>query len=182
MIETCLKCGHVNNAWTGNDSEACPQCGAIYSKVEAAMAQRQTKAQGPGFEARYDALEQRIAKRTGLGMGAWMLVLLLVVPIVWLSATQESKPRPGPDAQRARDAIEASVKAQKDHLHQAASEGQIVVGMTSAQVREAWGKPSSINRTENAYGAREQWVYGVGNYVYLRNDVVESVQTSRKQP
>jgi predicted nucleic acid-binding Zn-ribbon protein len=37
MIETCLKCGHVNSASTGDDAEACPQCGAIYSKVEGSM-------------------------------------------------------------------------------------------------------------------------------------------------
>lgn len=41
MIENCLKCGHTNNASTGDDAEACPQCGAIYSKVEMAMAARQ---------------------------------------------------------------------------------------------------------------------------------------------
>jgi hypothetical protein len=42
MIETCLKCGHVNKASTGDDSEACPQCGAVYSKVELAMAAKRT--------------------------------------------------------------------------------------------------------------------------------------------
>ncbi|MBD9395746.1 hypothetical protein [Acidovorax sp. ACV01] len=179
MIETCLKCGHVNNASTGNDSEACPQCGAIYSKVE--MAQRQSKPEAPGFEARYNSLEQNITKRTGLGMGAWMLVLMVAIPIVWLSTTQERKPRPGPDAQRAREAMEAIATAQQDRLKQAILERRVLIGMTAAQAREAWGKPSSINRTESAYGAREQWVYGIGDYVYLRNDVVESVQTSRRQ-
>ena len=38
MQKTCLKCGHVNAAATGDALEACPACGAIYSRVEAAMA------------------------------------------------------------------------------------------------------------------------------------------------
>ena len=54
------------------------------------------------------------------------------------------------------------------------------VGMTADQTREVWGSPSRVNRTESAYGIREQWVYGTSRYVYLRNGVVESVQTSRK--
>lgn len=52
MIETCLKCGHVNNASTGSDLEACPQCGAVYSKVEQAMAAKraaQPKQRGKQF-------------------------------------------------------------------------------------------------------------------------------------
>lgn len=36
--ETCLKCGHVNPMATGSPADACPQCGAIYSRVKAAMA------------------------------------------------------------------------------------------------------------------------------------------------
>lgn len=38
MQKTCLKCGHVNTAATGAALEPCPSCGAIYSRVEAAMA------------------------------------------------------------------------------------------------------------------------------------------------
>lgn len=37
MDRTCLKCGHSNNLATGDQLEACPKCGAIYSRVEAAM-------------------------------------------------------------------------------------------------------------------------------------------------
>lgn len=36
MKRDCLKCGWVNNAARGGSLEACPQCAAIYSKVEAA--------------------------------------------------------------------------------------------------------------------------------------------------
>lgn len=39
--ETCLKCGHVNHAAVGSDTEACPNCGAIYARVRAAVANGQ---------------------------------------------------------------------------------------------------------------------------------------------
>lgn len=38
MQRECLKCGHVNANATGTELEACPQCGAIYSRVAAALA------------------------------------------------------------------------------------------------------------------------------------------------
>lgn len=37
MDRTCLKCGHSNTLASGDQFEACPKCGAIYSRVEAAM-------------------------------------------------------------------------------------------------------------------------------------------------
>lgn len=40
MEKKCLKCGQTNKRSSGSASEACPFCGAIYSKVEAHLAQR----------------------------------------------------------------------------------------------------------------------------------------------
>ena len=45
MQKHCLKCGQANPAATGDEMEACPGCGAIYSRVEAAMAARAAAAQ-----------------------------------------------------------------------------------------------------------------------------------------
>ena len=56
---------------------------------------------------------------------------------------------------------------------------QVVVGMTNAQVRAAWGAPDQINTTETLAGVSEQWVYGPGQYVYLEAGRVTAVQTSR---
>ena len=47
MKRTCLKCNHVHPNATGDALEACPMCGAIYSRVEAAMAQRAEAAARP---------------------------------------------------------------------------------------------------------------------------------------
>ena len=38
MQRKCLKCGRHNTAANGDELEACPACGAIYSRVAAALA------------------------------------------------------------------------------------------------------------------------------------------------
>lgn len=52
--------------------------------------------------------------------------------------------------------------------------------MTRAQVyASCWGKPEKTNITATASGRHEQLVYGGGQYVYLTDGVVTSIQTSR---
>lgn len=71
------------------------------------------------------------------------------------------------DAQRQEAAAEAKRKR---------SQG-VRLGMTPADViASSWGKPDHINRTTNAYGTHEQWVYGSGNYLYFENGVLTSIQ------
>jgi hypothetical protein len=51
------------------------------------------------------------------------------------------------------------------------------IGMTSDDVlASSWGRPQSINRTTNAYGTHEQWVYGRGSYLYFDNGKLTSIQ------
>jgi hypothetical protein len=51
------------------------------------------------------------------------------------------------------------------------------IGMSMEQVRaSSWGRQNSINRTTTAYGDREQWVYGIGNYLYFENGVLTTIQ------
>lgn len=40
-----------------------------------------------------------------------------------------------------------------------------------------WGRPETINRTVTRNGTREQWVFGVGRYVYLENGRVTAVSS-----
>jgi hypothetical protein len=67
-----------------------------------------------------------------------------------------------------------------DPYEAAALSGKIMVGMSAAKVRHAWGQPSTINRSMVAGRSHEQWVYRLGNrdtqYVYLENDRVTSWQ------
>jgi hypothetical protein len=53
------------------------------------------------------------------------------------------------------------------------------VGMTYKQVEATcWGKPDHVNRSETAGAISDQYVYGDDRYVYLRNGIVTSIQTS----
>ncbi len=74
-------------------------------------------------------------------------------------------------AQEDRKDAEAEARKRK-------SEG-VAIGMTKEQVlASSWGKPKEVNRTVTAYGEREQWVYGWGNYLYFTNGVLTGIQTS----
>jgi len=177
MIETCLKCGHVNNASTGDDTEACPQCGAIYSKVEMAVAAR------------------RSPRQKKQGTPTWVYLLLLAIlavtlPLaiyqeVWGTTAKHRKSEARTQVAQARQraqALEAAAQTQRDYIRLAVLEKRVVIGMTAAQVQEAWGQPTNVNRSVSAGGTNEQWVYPRGaaktNYVYLDDGIVRSFQTS----
>lgn len=52
----------------------------------------------------------------------------------------------------------------------------VTIGMTEQDALDSsWGKPRKINRTTNAYGVSEQWVYD-GGYLYFKNGVLTSIQ------
>lgn len=54
--------------------------------------------------------------------------------------------------------------------------GRVRIGMTQAMCREAWGSPEDINRTSGSWGVHEQWVYGLGSYLYFEDGVLTSIQ------
>ncbi len=62
---------------------------------------------------------------------------------------------------------------------EAIAKRQIHVGMTSEQVRLAWGRPEHINTTTTASHEHEQWVYGAGQYVYFEDGIYTSLQQSK---
>lgn len=53
---------------------------------------------------------------------------------------------------------------------------RVGIGMTPKMVRMAWGEPDRVHRMTTATGTTEQWVYGVGSYVYFENDRVVVIQ------
>jgi hypothetical protein len=59
--------------------------------------------------------------------------------------------------------------------------GWIREGLSAQQIRESWGAPDHINRSQGSFGVHEQWVYGESGYayVYLEDGIVSSWQTSR---
>lgn len=177
MLETCLKCGHVNNASTGDDAEACLQCGAIYSKVEAAMAAKRkapVKERGPQF--------WTYAVLIGL---LTVLVPLTVYEHTWGSSAKRKKSEASLNLALAAQRIqeqETAAKAKRDTMDLAISQGRVLTGMTAEQVQAAWGRPTNVNRTVSARATTEQWVYrrsaAKTNYVHLDDGVVRSFQVS----
>lgn len=90
---------------------------------------------------------------------------------------------------KAKWAQEASAKKAKsdkeDHDREAImtgegckKDGNAIIGEhKSRTLKCGWGKPMTINRTSNAYGTREQWVYaGYHSYLYFEGDVLTSIQ------
>jgi hypothetical protein len=93
------------------------------------------------------------------------------------------------EEQQAKLAVEAaSVKAEaeiRENRRAAQSESDrraklpgVRLGMSAKQVREktSWGEPDSMNRTVGPWGVHEQWVYGVGQYLYFQNGKLTSYQ------
>ncbi len=67
MMKTCQKCGHMNAAATGDELEACPACGAIYSRVAAAMAARAAGAGMPAAKSAPRVEPSFVGPATGVG-------------------------------------------------------------------------------------------------------------------
>lgn len=59
-------------------------------------------------------------------------------------------------------------------------DGEVWIGMSNNEARASWGSPSEINRTETAYGVREQWVYESKDYkfkfLYFEDGKLETIQ------
>ena len=107
MERECKKCGTVNAAATGAVMEACPQCGAIYQKVELALArQRQIEA------TRRQVAERMASRRPAVAgppsvpesasshrlLGAVGFALFILVAVqVWFAGKEPAKdPKPPP--------------------------------------------------------------------------------------
>lgn len=80
---TCLKCGHINPKADGGYLEACPQCGAIYTKVERALAAR--RAEEPPADATPARRVAAGVAGAGRKLNEWMMGLLLALVLVLLS-------------------------------------------------------------------------------------------------
>lgn len=54
--------------------------------------------------------------------------------------------------------------------------GKVKIGFTKAMCEIAWGKPEKINTTITNSVKYEQWVYGLGTYLYFKNGKLTSIQ------
>lgn len=76
--KTCLKCGHVRTSEDSGSSIACPQCGAVYAKVEAALNAR--SASQATEQVRVHADPHQHERQAAAG-AAHLVYLLYAVPI-----------------------------------------------------------------------------------------------------
>lgn len=72
----------------------------------------------------------------------------------------------------------------KEKVESAIQNRNVFVGMTAEEALQSWGKPTKINQTLSGTGSSEQWVYRrdgyiEGQYVYLTNGVVQSIQSPK---
>lgn len=52
---------------------------------------------------------------------------------------------------------------------------EALIGMTPEQAVFAWGRPENINRSTGRWGVHEQWVYGMGCYLYFENGRLDAL-------
>ena len=71
---------------------------------------------------------------------------------------------------------ERAAKKWPKRVWAAIDKGTVFIGMTSAQAQESWGEPDDINRTISRAGVREQWVYGMGSYLYFEDGILTTIQ------
>ena len=68
-----------------------------------------------------------------------------------------------------------------DKMVEAAVNGRVKIRMTEELAIEAWGEPTTVNRTLIEDTVKEQWVYSNGSvadrkYLYIRNGEVSKIQ------
>lgn len=84
------------------------------------------------------------------------------------------------DVERTAAARRSEASRSAECARQGFTGRRVQVGMTSdTVVRCGWGRPSTINRTITAKVTTEQWVYGVGQYLYFTEGRLTAIQDSR---
>lgn len=67
------------------------------------------------------------------------------------------------EALRPRATAEGVTALQLTHIQSR----EVSIGMPECAVLATWGRPERVNRSTNAQGSNEQWVYSSGNYLYF---------------
>jgi hypothetical protein len=73
--------------------------------------------------------------------------------------------------------VQAEKLALEKEIRAAKKKEGVRIGMSMQDVIDSqWGRPEKVNKTTNAHGTHEQWVYGSGGYLYFDNGVLTSIQ------
>lgn len=73
--------------------------------------------------------------------------------------------------------IEAQIaKSQKAMAKMKKVKEGVRIGDTCESVlNSSWGKPERVNTTTTQYGQRQQWAYGIGNYLFFEDCILTSI-------
>jgi hypothetical protein len=124
---------------------------------------------------------------TGIGCLIVAIMTIVIVVIFSMAGTNNT----GNSINNTEPAIsltKSAIKIKKNHpdwpndICNIIGDKKISIGMTSTQVKAAWGRPYKINTTDTAYGTREQWVMSDSynsSYLYFDNGILKSIQQSR---
>lgn len=96
--------------------------------------------------------------------------------IAGILAAQAAAEAEAAEAERRRRIADYRSRGWSQRAVDAIMARRIYVGMTPEMVIESWGRPEDVNRTITAAGTSEQWVYGLGSYVYFDNGVLTAIQ------
>ncbi|WP_291271860.1 hypothetical protein [Geothrix sp.] len=83
------------------------------------------------------------------------------------------------EAKRAEAERQTLIKKQPRGIQKLLLDRKIKLGLTKEQVLLSWGHPNSVVTTVSAQGFTQQWIYGLGEYIYFNGDRVTSWQTHR---
>jgi len=112
-----------------------------------------------------------------------VIIFVIGMCIANIPDTSKTKSTSAPESQIALtekgQRIKSKNPAWANKVCNTIGEKKISIGMTRDQVIAAWGRPQRINTSTHSWGTHEQWVYDMTNFVYFRNDVMESLQQSK---
>lgn len=106
-------------------------------------------------------------------------LLLTPAEAVYAQRAEEERQREEARIQREKEEREHKASLYRKYGKQTADlilAGKVRIGMTREMCREAWGSPDDINRSSGSWGVHEQWVYGLGSYLYFENGILSSIQ------
>lgn len=83
-------------------------------------------------------------------------------------------------AERKAERKAIMVKKYGKYYGELIAEGKVVLGMTKAMCKDAWGEPDDIHTSIGSWGTHEQWVYDYeyssDSYLYFENGKLTSIQ------
>ena len=148
----------------------CP-CGHSSSLVAAEKSATATPSQA--LAASLEGDDTFRALRMLAGAGILGLMLLFAGSCVW---DQFTGPQRQAEAERLRnERLTAQNLAIQARFESAISRGEVMIGMSMADARKAWGTPNRVNTTTTADTVGEQWVYPRG-YLYFERGSLVAIQ------